>query len=57
MRGDVANMLSGEEILTLYRESGFDILADDVVTNTQLASSPVITSVTSHNFMFVARKR
>jgi len=57
MRGDVANMLSGEEILSLFRESGFDILAQDFVTNTQLASSPVITITTSHNFMFVARKR
>jgi hypothetical protein len=57
MRGDIANMLSGEEILALFRDSGFDILADDVVTNTQLASSPVITSTLSHSFMFVARKR
>lgn len=57
MRGDVANMLSGEEILTLFSESGFDILADGIITNTQLASSPVITSIQSHNFMFVARKR
>ncbi len=57
MKGDVANMLSGEEIMTLFRESGFDILADGTVTNTQLTSSPVITSVLSHNFMFVARKR
>ena len=57
MRGDVANMLSGEEILSLFRESGFDILAEGTVTNTQLTSSPVITSVLSHNFMFVARKR
>jgi SAM-dependent methyltransferase len=57
MRGDVANMLSGEEIMDLYRHSGFDILAHDVVPNTQLASSPVITSVQSNNFMFVARKR
>lgn len=57
MRGDVANMLSGEEILDLYRESGFDILAHDVVPNTQLAASPVITSVHSNNFTFVARKR
>lgn len=57
MRGDVANMLSGEEILDLFTESRFDILAEDTVTNTQLTSSPVITSVLSHNFMFVARKR
>ena len=57
MRGDVANMLSGEEIMDLYRESGFDILAHDVVPNTQLASSPVITRVQSDNLMFVARKR
>jgi SAM-dependent methyltransferase len=57
MRGDVANMLSGEEILSLFKESGFDILHHDIVTNTQLASSPVITITTSHNFMFVARKR
>ena len=57
MRGDVANMLSGEEIMDLFRESGFDILADGTVTNTQLTSSPVITSILSHNFMFVARKR
>ena len=55
--GDVANMLSGEEIMDLFRESGFDILADGTVTNTQLTSSPVITSILSHNFMFVARKR
>jgi len=57
MRGDTANMLSGEEILDLFRNSGFDILAEGTVTNTQLTSSPVITSVLSHNFMFVARKR
>ena len=57
MRGDVANMLSGEEILDLYSQSGFDILAHDVVPNTQLASSQVITSVHSNNFVFVARKR
>jgi predicted methyltransferase MtxX (methanogen marker protein 4) len=57
MRGDVANMLSGEEILDLFKESGFDILHQDVVTNSQLASSPVITITTSHNFMFVAQKR
>lgn len=57
MRGDVANMLSGEEILDLYASSGFDILAHDVVPNTQLASAPVITSVHSNNFTFVARKR
>lgn len=54
-RGDVGNMLSGDELMSLFRESGFDILADDTVTNTQLASSPVITSVVSNNFMFVAR--
>ena len=57
MRGDVANMLSGEEIMDLFRSSGFDILSHDVVTNTQLASSPVITSVLSHSFMFCARKK
>lgn len=57
MRGDVTNMLSGEEILDLFKESGFDILHKDVVTNSQLASSPAITTTTSHNFMFVARKR
>ena len=50
-------MLSGEELLALFQASGFDILADGTVKNTQLASSPVITSVVSHNFMFVARKR
>ena len=57
MRGDVANMLSGEEIMDMFQHSGFDILAHDVITNTQLSSSPVITTVLSHNFMFVARKR
>ena len=57
MRGDVANMLSGEEILDLYSQAGFDILAHDVVPNTQLASSQVITSVHSNNFACVARKR
>ena len=57
MRGDIANMLSGEEVLELFRQSGFDILADDVVTNTQLASSPAITSTMSNSFTFVARKR
>lgn len=57
MRGDVANMLSGEEIMDLYRNSGFDILAHDVVPNSQLLAAPVITSVHSDNFMFVARKK
>lgn len=56
-RGDVTNMLSGDELLALFQASGFDILADETVKNTQLASSSVITSVVSHNFMFVARKR
>jgi len=55
-RGDVSNMLSGDELLSLFRQSGFDILADGTVTATQLASSAAITSVVSHNFMFVARK-
>lgn len=57
MKKDVIDMFSGEELMDLFEASGFDILTHDTVTNTQLASSPVITSVLSHNFMFVARKR
>jgi len=53
---DVNNMLSGEELLSLFSISGFENLADTTVTNTQFACPTSITSLLSHNFVFTARK-
>ena len=54
---DVNDMLSGEELLSLFEGSGFEILADTTVTNTQFACPANITSLLSHNFVFSARKQ
>ncbi len=53
---DVNGMLSGEELLSLFNISGFEILADTTVTNTQFACPANITSLLSHNFVFTARR-
>ena len=55
-RGDATVMLCGEELLSMYARSGFEILASDIVPNTQLESSFRITTVFSNNFMFAARR-
>ena len=54
---NINDMLSGEELLSLFQASGFDILADGTVTNTQFADSVQLTQLVSHNFAFAARKR
>ena len=54
---DINNMLSGEEILLAFKDSGFDILATDVVNNTQYADPVTLTQIESRNFVFAARKR
>ena len=53
----ISDMLSGEELLSLFEQSGFDILADGTVTNTQFADSARLTQIVSRNFAFAARKR
>lgn len=55
-RGDINNMLSGEEILSAFKDAGFEILAKDVVRNTQFADPFGLTQIESRNFVFVARK-
>ena len=56
VRGDMDNMLSGEEILALFEAAGFEIVASATVSNTQFADPVSLTSLTSHNFVFAARK-
>jgi len=54
---DINDMLSGEELVSLFEESGFDILTHDTVANTQFADPVTLTQVMSRNFAFAARKR
>lgn len=57
IKGDINDMLSGEEILAAFEDAGFDILASDVVTNSQFADTVGLTQIESRNFVFAARKR
>jgi len=54
---DINDMLSGEELLSLFEESGFDILAHETVANTQFTDPVTLTQLVSRNFAFAARKR
>jgi hypothetical protein len=52
---DVHDMLSGEEILDLSRDTGVEIVAEGMVDNIQFEDDVSLASLISHNFASDAR--
>lgn len=54
---ETADMLSAEEIRTVFESAGFDILKDEAVHTTNLESAVSMLSMQYQNWFFAARRR